>query len=190
MTADLLVCGGLKVWACFVDIEFMQNYSGKKRVLLLDPKIWLLVVIISGCDNGPPKPVLQDSQPSADEPIYTDEPTPAAPYVTPTPVAAAPVATSAIPGPTPTPTPIVVNLASIDLQGYWTSTAGGVPCAILEIGTNLTLVDGQGNQSTGSITSASTIVANNWGPLKGTLSEDKKKIQWSNGMVWTFLSKP
>jgi hypothetical protein len=76
------------------------------------------------------------------------------------------------------------------LNGNW--QMGSRPtaplCQVIQQGNALTFINEKGEQSSGSFIDASTVVANDWNGLKGTISADGNRIDWANGSWWVRSS--
>jgi hypothetical protein len=80
----------------------------------------------------------------------------------------------------------------VDLRGTW--YMGGdpsKPCRIDQNGNSLSLQNESGQSASGSFTGRYSI-STNWGGtvITGTISDDRKRISWSNGTYWTRAGRP
>ena len=61
----------------------------------------------------------------------------------------------------------------------------GMPCQIIQDGSNLVFVNENGQKSSGGLVDPYTVVATDWeNGLRGTLTWDKNRIDWANGTWW------
>lgn len=90
-------------------------------------------------------------------------------------------------GGTAKPQPVVNT--DIDLSGAWTGYWPGPKnvgqCQVLQTGGALTFINEGGLRSRGTFSDRATVVATDWGGLKGTLTDGGKRINWANGTWWT-----
>jgi|WetSurMetagenome_2_1015567.scaffolds.fasta_scaffold93877_3 hypothetical protein len=72
------------------------------------------------------------------------------------------------------------------LEGYWQmgSRPTADSCQITQNGYSLVFENEKHEKSSGSFLDASTVVADNWGWLKGKISPDGNRIDWANGSWW------
>ena len=71
------------------------------------------------------------------------------------------------------------------IAGRWL-TNGRAEVGIQQLGTDLTLTNAQGTNSSGYFSSADDIVATDWG-LTGKLTSYGTRIRWSDGTVWDLV---
>lgn len=75
------------------------------------------------------------------------------------------------------------EIAEVDLSGMW--FINGLSTYILQNDTTLTLVNENGGSAEGRVLTGTTIIADTWGGLNATVSDDMNRIDWDNGSVWT-----
>lgn len=75
-----------------------------------------------------------------------------------------------------------------ELSGTWYMGGPynvGKSCQISQDGTALTFTNENGNMAIGHFVDSETVLATGWNGLRGTLSNDNKRINWANGTWWT-----
>jgi hypothetical protein len=85
--------------------------------------------------------------------------------------------------PNPGPGPLSVK----DISGAWVVGGGdkaGFLCKIEQSNGQLTFIDEVGRQSAGGFVDANTVEATGWNRLRGRISADGARIDWSNGSWW------
>lgn len=74
-----------------------------------------------------------------------------------------------------------------DIAGIWYMGGPyneGLSCQILHNGDALIFINERGDQSAGGFVDSGTVVASDWQGLRGRISDDGKRIDWSNGTWW------
>jgi len=77
-----------------------------------------------------------------------------------------------------------------DISGRWYANGNpGAPCRISQSGTSVSLTNERGVTATGSFVNPSTLSTDwgfmNGGRITGTISNDLRRITWSNGTYWS-----
>lgn len=142
-------------------------FSHWKKNQWIGAGLWLSLAIMNACDSAAPEQQQAQVEPVVEQSGYP----------------------SAYPSAygSGSPTPGLSSDSNLNLAGDWKNKTGQV-CVLKQGGKFLTLSNSTGSKTLGSITSATTIQADEWGsppPLIGTVSADQKTINWSNGGVWT-----
>lgn len=77
-----------------------------------------------------------------------------------------------------------------NITGTWYANGDpSAPCQISQSGTSVSLSNQQGNAASGQFVDPSTL-STDWGPMNGgritgTISDDLRRISWSNGTFWS-----
>lgn len=83
---------------------------------------------------------------------------------------------------------LLSNAQAVDISGTWYMGGPyniGQKCKITQEGNSVTFFGEIGNKSRGEFINDSTVVAREWeGGLRGTITPDRKRINWANGTWW------
>jgi hypothetical protein len=78
--------------------------------------------------------------------------------------------------------PAFAQYPASDLGGTWYFR--GLPASIWQQGNQLTLLNERGTYSRGAVLGPATIIAYDWGPLRGSVTPSGQEIVWPDGATW------